>query len=358
MALDRVLGVAGFQGSGKTTLLEAVVARLVGDGLSLVVVKHHGHGGGLALDVSGKDSDRLFRAGASVVVEGAEESLARWRPTAGGDLLGPAADRGSAPMARLAALAGRCDLVLVEGHKDGPHPKVWLLRPGEVGPPPEARAVVATLPWDGDRVDAFAALARERLQAGWAAIPRYAGILVGGSSRRMGRPKHELLVGGERLLDRIANGLGGVGAVTLLGCVAPADDEAGARPPEPWPRLPDAPGVRGPLAGILAALRWAPASWTIASCDLPRLRAEAVAWLLAERHPGRWAVLPRVGGVAQPLLAIYEPQALAMLESIAVGEAPGPSQLEGLEHVATPETPAELANCWRGVNTPEELAAL
>lgn len=359
MALHRVLGVAGWQGSGKTTLLEGVVARLVGEGLSVVVVKHHGHGGGLAHDVAGKDSDRLFRAGASVVVEGAGESLARWQAATAADLLGPGVDRHGDLTARLTALAGRCDLVLVEGHKGAPHPKVWLLRPGEAGPPPEARAVVATLPWDGDRVDAFGALAREHLRAGWEATPKRAGILVGGASRRMGRPKHELLVGGERMLDRTVARLVAAGPPILLGGAGAAGAVSVGGQAEPWPRLPDTPGVRGPLAGILAALRWAPvASWTIASCDLPRLRAEAVAWLLAERRPGRWAVMPRVGGVAQPLFAIYEPQALRMLESIAVGDGQGPSQLEGFAHVASPEPPAELANCWRGVNTPEELAAL
>ncbi|HXT50045.1 MAG TPA: NTP transferase domain-containing protein, partial [Thermoanaerobaculia bacterium] len=123
-------------------------------------------------------------------------------------------------------------------------------------------------------------------------------------------------------------------------------------------RLADAPGVRGPLAGILAARRWDPVTWLIASCDLPRLRAEAVEWLLAQRRPGCWAVLPRAGGVVQPLLAIYEPQALPLLETLAVEGAPGPSRLEGHAHVATPEPPPEIADCWRGVNTPEELAAL
>ena len=69
-------------------------------------------------------------------------------------------------------------------------------------------------------------------------------------------------------------------------------------------------------------------------------------------------MLPRVGGVVQPLLAVYEPQALPLLEAIAMEGAPGPSRLEGMAHVATPEPPSELAECWRGVNTPEELAEL
>jgi molybdopterin-guanine dinucleotide biosynthesis protein A len=273
--------------------------------------------------------------------------MARGRPLADGPL-----------PARLLALSRRCDLVLVEGYKREPHAKVWLLRPGEAAAPDEAAAVLAALPWDAERPAILRALIEARLDADWASQPRRAGVLVGGASRRMGTPKHELLVGGEPLLARIAAALAPAGPVMLLGGAGrlelpgaePAAAEAG--------RLPDAPGVVGPLAGVLAALRWDPAAWTIASCDLPRLSAEAVSWLLAQRRPGRWAVMPRVHGVVQPLLAVYEPQALPLLEAITAGGPAGPSQLAGHPHVATPEPPPELADAWRGVNTPEELAAL
>ncbi len=335
MPLERVLGVVGWQGSGKTTLIERLLPELVGAGLSVVVVKHASHG--VDVDVAGKDSQRLFAAGAEVVVEAKEEGFARWRRGSG-----------EPSLARLLALERRCDLVLVEGRKRGPHAKVWLLRPGEEAPSAEAAAVVATLPWSADRVAAMGALVRARLAEAWAAAPGRAGVLVGGASRRMGTPKQELRIAGELLLDRIAGALAPAGPVVLLGGSGAAA----------LPRLPDAPGVRGPLAGILAALRWDPRRWAIASCDLPRLGAEAVAWLLAERRPGTWAVLPRVGGQVQPLLAVYEPQALPLLEELAAAGAPAPSRLEGLAHVATPEPPVALADAWRGVNTPGELAAL
>lgn len=331
----RVLGIAGWKGAGKTTLIERALPELVARGLAVTVVEHDVHG--VRIDAAGTDSDRLFAAGAAVVVEGPSESLARWRPGAEESLA-----------QRLAMLERRCDLVLVEGYKREPHPKVWLLRPGESAPPPEAAGVVATLPWDADRVAAFLSIAGERLAAAWAAAPRRAAVLVGGASRRMGRPKETIEIDGRPLLARIAEALATAGAVTLLGGSGEAS----------LPRLPDVPNVRGPLAGILAALRWDPACWIVASCDLPRLHAGAVEWLLAQRRPGRWAVLPRVDGVVQPLLAVYEPQALPLLEALAAEGAAGPSRLEGHAHVATPEPPPELAECWRGVNTPEELAEL
>jgi molybdopterin-guanine dinucleotide biosynthesis protein MobB len=334
VSVRRVLGVAGWKDSGKTTLLERLIPVLVARGLSVAVVEHDVHG--LDLDVAGKDSDRLFRAGASVVVDSPSESLARWRP-------------GGGPLsARLAELERRCDVVLVEGYKREPHPKVWLERAGEIGPPPQAEQVVASLPWGSDRVAALASMVEERLARAWADVPRRAGLLVGGASMRMGRPKESIVVDGRALWERLAGELGRAGAVTLLG-------GAGA---SPLPRLPDAPGVVGPLAGILAALRWDAASWTISSCDLPRLSAEAVEWLLAQRRPGCWAVLPRVGDVVQPLFAVYEPQAVALVEALAADGSAGPSQLSGHPKVATPEPPPDLAVAWRGVNTPEELAAL
>jgi len=347
-AFARVLGVAGWQGSGKTTLLERLVPALVAEGLSVIVLKHDAHG--LAFDVAGKDSDRLFRAGAEVVVDAPAERFARSRRAAGEPLA-----------ARLRELQRSCDLVLVEGGKREAHPKVWLLAPGEEAPPDEVSDVLAVLPWDGDRVAAMGELVRRRLAEAWAQAPRRAGVLVGGASSRMGTPKQWLRVDGETLLDRAARALEPVGHLALLGRDVGAAAEVTLGDPSPFAgalRLPDAPGVRGPLAGILAALRWETVTWVISSCDLPRLRAEAVEWLLSQRRPGRWAVLPRIGGIVQPLLAVYEPQALPLLEAIAAVGAAGPSRLEGQPHVATPEPPADLADCWRGANTPEELVEL
>jgi molybdopterin-guanine dinucleotide biosynthesis protein MobB len=352
VSLSRVLGVAGWKGSGKTTLLERVVPGLVAGGLGVVVVEHDVHG--LRWDAAGSDSDRLFAAGADVVVAAPGEALGRWRRDPGAAPRGHEAAEGDGTvLAQLAALESRYDLVLVEGYKTESFPKVWLGRPGEEAPPEVARDVVAALPWDGDRVPFFAELARTRLAAAWATAERRAGVLVGGRSRRMGVPKQELMFAGETLLQRVLGALRNAGAPTLLG----------GEGSSPLPRLLDAPGVVGPLAGILAALRWAPLTWTIAACDQPRITTTAIDWLLGQRRPGTWAVFPEVDGAPQPLLAIYEPQALPLFEAIAAGGALGesgigPSRLVGHPHVATPTPPAELAAAWRGVNTPEELAAL
>ena len=125
-------------------------------------------------------------------------------------------------------------------------------------------------------------------------------------------------------------------------------------------RLPDAPGLAGPLAGILAGLRWQrQACWIVVACDLPLVRVAALDWLLAQRRPERWAVLPRVGPERiEPLLAIYEPESLTLLEQIVERGHRSPRHLEGHPAVYSPTPPVDLRDCWTNVNTPEEYRRL
>lgn len=136
------LGVCGWSGSGKTTLLESVVPILRARGLRVVVVKHDAHT--IQVDRPGKDSDRLFRAGADVVLQSAAEVLERRHA------------EGEPPLADLLGTLRRdYDVVLVEGHKTSPIPKVWLLSESEKTPPPDARDVIAVLARGDGRLDGF-----------------------------------------------------------------------------------------------------------------------------------------------------------------------------------------------------------
>ncbi|MBI5688425.1 MAG: molybdopterin-guanine dinucleotide biosynthesis protein B [Verrucomicrobia bacterium] len=329
-----VLGVCGWSGSGKTMLVEELARRLVARRLAVAVVKHDAHG--FDVDREGKDSDRFFRAGADAVLIGLQEGFCRFHHAHELPTL-------------LHRLAPRYDVILVEGHKSTPLPrKVWLMKDGGDACPPEASPVVMSLGRDEDRVGIVMRMLDDWLPTLAKSTPVCAGILFGGSSTRMGEPKHLLRAGGIAWLERTAQTIAPfVEQVVLLGG---GEVPASLRS---LPALPDVSDKRGPLAGMLAAMRWRPwATWLFAACDLPRLSADAVRWLLGTRAPGVWAALPRLPGAAgvEPLLAHYDFRAAPLLENCRA-----PSELAHLPQVLTPVPPAEIADAWRNVNTPDEL---
>jgi molybdopterin-guanine dinucleotide biosynthesis adapter protein len=130
----KVLGIAGFSGSGKTTLIERLVGRLRALGLEVAVLKHSHHG--FDVDKPGKDTWRHRQAGAHEVMV---VSPARWA------LMHENRDAPEATLDELLARLSPCDLVLVEGFKQAPIPKLEVYRPGHGTPPlfPDNRHVVA-----------------------------------------------------------------------------------------------------------------------------------------------------------------------------------------------------------------------
>ena len=92
---------------------------------------------------------------------------------------------------------------------------------------------------------------------------------------------------------------------------------------------------------------------------MPRVSSEAVDWLIGQRRPGVWAVMPRFrDGRVEPLLAVYEPQARPLLEAQAACGRWGPRHLAANDHVICPAPPSELIGAWENVNTPEEMASV
>jgi molybdopterin-guanine dinucleotide biosynthesis protein MobB len=335
MADYPVFGICGYSGSGKTTLIEALVPALVAQGLRIAVLKHDCHG--LSADREGKDSDRFFKAGADVVAQGPGEVFFR-RHGSPSDLA-----------AIVRALGPHYDVVLVEGHKQSPlASKLWLLGEGEQAPPPEAGAVDLVLDRRADRPAAALEWIGQRLKRAWLATPVYAGILIGGQSARMGRPKHLLPAGAATWVERTAACAGNCAErVALLGG---GDVPASLRA---LPVLPDVEDAQGPLRGMLAAMRWAPlAAWLFLPCDTPWLSEAALRWLLGRRRPGIWAVLPRLADASapEPLPGYYDPRAAGLLERVR-----GPIELAAEPNVAAPLIPADLAAAWKNVNSPAEL---
>jgi molybdopterin-guanine dinucleotide biosynthesis protein B len=118
----KVFGFAGYSGSGKTTLIEQLIPRFVGRGMRVSLIKHAHHT--FDIDQPGKDSYRHRHAGASEVLV---TSSRRW--VLMHELRGAPEPSFDEQMKHLSP----CDLVLVEGFKFAPIPKleVWRAATGE-----------------------------------------------------------------------------------------------------------------------------------------------------------------------------------------------------------------------------------
>jgi molybdopterin-guanine dinucleotide biosynthesis adapter protein len=124
-----VIGVAGWKNSGKTTLVTRLVSELTGRGLKVATVKHAHHD--FQIDDGATDSARHRRAGAAQV---AIVSARRWALVK---------ELGPEPEPPLDAVIGRldpCDLVIVEGYKAAPIPKIEARRQAAARAEPLAAA--------------------------------------------------------------------------------------------------------------------------------------------------------------------------------------------------------------------------
>ena len=138
-----VIGIAGWSGSGKTTLVVALLPCLIAQGLRVSTLKHAHHG--FDLDKPGKDSHRHREAGATEVLVSSAKRWAMFH-----ELRGEPEPDLDQLMARMAPV----DLLIVEGFKEYPYPKIEVHRPS-VGKPllqlddPNIIAVASDAPLGG-----------------------------------------------------------------------------------------------------------------------------------------------------------------------------------------------------------------
>lgn len=130
----KVFGLTGMSGSGKTTLMTRLLAQFSRQGLRVSAIKHTHHG--FDLDRPGKDSWKMREAGAHEVCLVSNQ---RWF------LMREYRDRAEPELDEIVARLAPCDLVLVEGYKRDPTPKLEVYRPALGKPPvwPDNPAVVA-----------------------------------------------------------------------------------------------------------------------------------------------------------------------------------------------------------------------
>ncbi|HEX6530154.1 MAG TPA: molybdopterin-guanine dinucleotide biosynthesis protein B [Burkholderiales bacterium] len=118
----KTFGFAGWSGSGKTTLIEQLIPRFTRRGLEVSLIKHAHHT--FDVDHPGKDSYRHRQAGASEILV---TSSRRW--VLMHELRGAHEPSFEEQVKRVSP----CDLLLVEGFKHAPIPKleVWRQETGE-----------------------------------------------------------------------------------------------------------------------------------------------------------------------------------------------------------------------------------
>jgi len=114
----RVFGLVGWSGSGKTTLLVRLIPELTRRGVRVSTVKHAHHA--FDVDKPGKDSWEHRQAGAAEVMI---SSAARWA------LMHEHRGAPEATLEELTRHMSPVDLLLVEGFKSHPHPKLEVHRP-------------------------------------------------------------------------------------------------------------------------------------------------------------------------------------------------------------------------------------
>lgn len=119
----KIFGFAGFSGSGKTTLIEKLIPLLTARGLKVSLIKHAHHT--FDVDEPGKDSYRHRKAGCSEVLVTSSRRWALMHELRGAPEPG---------LAEHIKHMSPCDLLLVEGFKHEPIPKIEVCR-AEVGEP-------------------------------------------------------------------------------------------------------------------------------------------------------------------------------------------------------------------------------
>ena len=130
----QILAVCGVKNSGKTTLLEKITAHLSKEGIKIAVIKHDGRS--FVPDRPGTDSFRLKAAGAYGAAVFSSQCFSIVKDT-------------DPPVteADLISFFPEADLILLEGFKNSPYPKIEIVRRGVSRTPvsnPDGLLAVAT----------------------------------------------------------------------------------------------------------------------------------------------------------------------------------------------------------------------
>ncbi len=176
-------------------------------------------------------------------------------------------------------------------------------------------------------------------------------ILAGGNSLRMGQDKATLPVNGTPLLQSVIAVVQPLFEQTLVSVKVPRTEIA-------LPQICDRQTDCGPLAGLVSALEQVSTPWAlVVACDMPFLSPDLIVQLAALRGDYQ-AVVPRISGYPQPLLAFYASSCLPLLrQRLAGGDKSlmGALKLLNLRYVEEGDLSASLLRSFIDLDTPQDV---
>ncbi|MEO0413052.1 MAG: NTP transferase domain-containing protein [Pseudomonadota bacterium] len=177
-------------------------------------------------------------------------------------------------------------------------------------------------------------------------------ILAGGRGARMGGDKHLALLEGKPLLRHVMERMS-----PQVAHLAIAGDHSSLQQ-YGVPVLPDAVGLKGPVAGLHSALLFAlerNAGLITVPCDTPFLPRR-----LAAMFDGTRIAIPRIDGQALWVVSYWPLSQLQVglryLNALAKDAAPTLRQVYIALDAAQMPVPAQQKECFIGINTPEALS--
>lgn len=136
-------------------------------------------------------------------------------------------------------------------------------------------------------------------------------VLAGGEGKRLGTDKAFLRIGGRVLIEGIVEKMARIGDEVIIVTNSPQSyDYLEAR------LVGDVYPGKGSLGGIYSGLKAAHSHHSlVVACDMPFLDLRLLRYMIL-LSPGQDVVIPRVGGLTEPLHAIYSQPCLQPIERV------------------------------------------
>jgi molybdopterin-guanine dinucleotide biosynthesis protein A len=152
------------------------------------------------------------------------------------------------------------------------------------------------------------AMGKEKREVGY---PISCIVLAGGQSQRLGTDKAFLKIGGQVLIEGIMEKMAQIGDEVII--VTNSPQEYGYLEAR---LVGDVYPGQGALGGIYSGLKAAHSHHSlVVACDMPFLDLKLLRYMIL-LSPGQDVVIPRIGGLTEPLHAIYSKGCLQPIERL------------------------------------------